>query len=295
MRFRNDETIRNKTWRDLLHAIRRLPRGKWVFRAVDEPNKPVTSSFDDACQRAFGHRMSQGKRRLYESWMLHEFKREAHNYLTNCPERDDFLEWLALARHYEMPSRLVDFSYSFYVASYFALARKKNKEKGYVVAINHTWMIKQAEERLRNGWAEKYGIPFKEASFHNRLVFRKFAFKYQENYVVSVNSLRRNPRLARQKGLFLCPGNIKKPFETNLEATLEDTRNVKRQIVLDCRLRSEAIRDLREMNISLAALYPDLSGWAQSQRDLVHYDLNDIRFDDRFRTELLLALENPRM
>ncbi|MCJ7730434.1 MAG: FRG domain-containing protein, partial [Sedimentisphaerales bacterium] len=80
--------------------------------------------------------------------MLLEFKREAYNYLTDLPERDDFLEWLGLARHYGMPSRLVDFSYSFYVAAYFALSMKKKDELGWILAINLTWVKDELEKKL---------------------------------------------------------------------------------------------------------------------------------------------------
>ena len=309
MEFSENEIIGNKkslNWYNLLEKVRNQNKlggeSQWIFRALDKwrgNNIPIMSSFDDAWERpSAGTSHSKKDRGLYESWMLLDFKREANNYLTHLPKPEDSLEWLALARHYEMPSRLVDFTYSFYVAAYLALStrgrrfnekQKKEDEDGCILAINLTWMKEQVEHKLKNTWCQKYDICFKQASFHNTELFRKFAFKYTEDYVVPVNPLRRNPRLAKQQGLFLCPGNIKEDFDKNLRKTLEGEENVKRLIRLRTNLRSEAMRDLSKMNVSLATLYPDLSGWAKSRRDLVHEDIRD----DRFRIVLKNALKNP--
>ncbi len=49
---------------------------------------------------------------------LEEFKRKAHMYLGIPPK--NVLEWLALAQHYELPTRLLDWTTSPLVAAYFA-------------------------------------------------------------------------------------------------------------------------------------------------------------------------------
>lgn len=304
MNFTKTEIIGNDSdlnWDGLLGAIRSLdkvcapPDSQWIFRAVDKCKEaptdvyrvPLTSSLDDALERRAGCLMP-GDRRRYESWILYDFKRETHNYLNDLPERKDFLEWLALGRHYEMPSRLVDFTYSFFVAAYFALSKCRSDEDGLVVAINLSWMKKDWEDKL----ATKYGEFEGDAgSFHNRDLFQEFAFRRKETYAVVVNSLRRNPRLARQHGCFVCPGNVEESFDHNLAQTLGERPDVKRLVRLRSGLKTEAMRDLMRMNITLATLYPDLTGWAQSRRDLVHCDITD----DRFRRELDIAMTKPRL
>jgi hypothetical protein len=288
-------------WGQLLkeiHNLERQTQSQWIFRALDKWDgrtasgykRDIPSSFDDALKRRFG--MTQpGDRRLYESWMLLDFKREAHNYLTQLPRPNDFLEWMALGRHYGMPSRLVDFTYSFPVAAYFALSKRLKAEDACILAINLTWMKQDVELKLKTDWSKKHGLPDEQASFHNPELFQKFAFEWAETYVVPVNPLRRNLRLAKQHGLFLCPGNIEKDFDKNLKETLGETLNVKRLVCVHSYSKTEAMRDLRGMNVSLSTLYPDLSGWAESRRDLVHLDIPD----DRFRKELENALNNPRI
>jgi hypothetical protein len=227
--------------------------------------------------------------------MLLDFKREAHNHLAQLPKPNDLLEWLALARHYEMPSRLVDFTYSFYVAAYFALALRGRRNDGddedaCIFACNWTWLKNQVEARLKSQWCTKYGVSKARASFHNPSLFKRFAFDFEEIYVVPVNPLRRNPRLAKQHGLFMCPGNVQHDFDTNLTKTLRKTAHVKLLIRVRSALRSEAIRELATMNINMATLYPDLTGWAQSRRDLVHHEIGK---DKRFLQELENSIENP--
>jgi hypothetical protein len=60
-----------------------------------------------------------GKAPRIESGLLRRFKRQAHHYISNPPEENDPLEWLALMQHYGAPTRLLDWTYSFFVALYF--------------------------------------------------------------------------------------------------------------------------------------------------------------------------------
>lgn len=53
--------------------------------------------------------------------LLNNFQRRAHHYIDDPPELDDRLEWLALMQHHGAPTRLLDFSHSFYVAAFFSM------------------------------------------------------------------------------------------------------------------------------------------------------------------------------
>jgi hypothetical protein len=293
MHFAKNEIIgddRSVKWPALVRKIQSLQRGgkEWVFRAIgkwDTRDVDVRSSFDNA----WGRRVdSGGDRRLYEIWILSDFKREARNYLSNLPEPDNFLEWMALGRHYGMPSRLVDFTYSFFVAAYFALSLRSKNEDGCVIALNLTWMKRKWESKLLKDYT---GFEGEKGSFHSSELFHEFAFNRNENYAVVVNPLRRNPRLANQKGCFLCPCNVSSEADSNLVETLGDEAGVKRLVCLRKELKTEAMEALRAMNISQATLYPDLIGWAESRRDLVHREIAD----KRFREELEFAITKPRI
>jgi hypothetical protein len=304
MTFESREMINNcESWARVVRAVRDCGSNghQWIFKAlhawseaVDEQRREarIPSSFDKACKRSVPAREGELRRR-YESWMLLEFKREAYHHLGEVPPREDFLEWLALGRHYGMPSRLVDFTYSFYVAAYFALAERSQGDDGCIVALDNDYLKNRAEEWiLPRHFALR--IPRKKASFHDPRLFHAFAFHSHPTQVIPVNPLRRNPRLARQHGLFLCPGDITKTFDCNLKETLGDEEGVRRVIRLPSGLRSEAMRDLLDMNISSATLFPGLAGWAESQRDLVHKNI--CGHDERFKQELDVAISRkPRI
>lgn len=165
---------------------------------------------------------------------------------------------------------------------------RKKHEHGRIVALNLTWLKNDWEQRL----ADRYsGFSGRTGSFHSHELFREFAFVRRDKYAVVVNPLRRNPRLANQKGCFLCPGNIEEETDDNVSGTLGGTANVKKLIWLRAELKTEAMIALFNMNVSQATLYPDLSGWAESRRDLVHRDI----VDERFRRELEIAIADPRI
>jgi hypothetical protein len=175
-------------------------------------------------------------------------------------------------RHYGAPCRLVDFTYSFYIATYFAL-KKVNKEN----EIAAVWAIKQS--LLRNKYARvfpdenrKEGFRFKDpADFYCHFL----DYKNPEDFVAPVNPFRMNQRLTAQQGLFLCPGNVAKSFMDNLLANGrgEDKNDIVR-IPLSFSLKTEAIRRLWRMNINSATLFPDLVGFAEYLSDWFHLPLD---------------------
>jgi hypothetical protein len=60
-----------------------------------------------------------------ELWMLEEFKRQSLSHLEFVPRSD--LEWLAVAQHFKMPTRLLDWSFSALTALWFVVKEPKAK------------------------------------------------------------------------------------------------------------------------------------------------------------------------
>ena len=53
--------------------------------------------------------------------MLRQFQRRFPAYVGTMPTPSGKLDWLAVIQHYGSATRLVDFSYSFYVTTFFRL------------------------------------------------------------------------------------------------------------------------------------------------------------------------------
>lgn len=268
-------------WRDAL-ALRddyKLNRDRWVFRGHKDAGWAIESTFERA--RVGGGKYPAWK---YEAVILREFSRRAHHYTADLPKAHYVLEWFALMRHYGAPCRLVDFTYSFYVAAYFALQdASQGTGPAAIWAINTTWLRElyrdafpaDARRRGRN-------FRFKDPADFKRTFLSRAA---PRTFVAPANPFRMNERLSAQQGVFLCPGSIRRSFMENLVPT--GTRRNREQVVritLDPVMKTDAIRDLRRMNVTAATLFPDLGGFAMSLKDWFHLPLN---FDSK---DLVMAL-----
>src|SRR4051812_32092248 len=89
----------------------------YVFRGQGTTSWPLSPSFERAAKRFH----ATDKLRESESLILGEFQRRAHHYLQDVPQIGECVEWLALIQHYGGPTRLLDFTHSAYVASFFAM------------------------------------------------------------------------------------------------------------------------------------------------------------------------------
>ncbi|MGD2095147.1 MAG: FRG domain-containing protein [Phycisphaerales bacterium] len=255
------------------------PKKKWVFRAekVDQELKTNLEEKFDLNGVTDGD-----EKRKEERGIIRRFQRKAALYLEREPDKDDILEWLAIMRHHEAPTRLLDWTYSFYIAVYFALA--KNKE-GVVWALDASTIntpkpikekIKNRESYQRYEYLEKYfqeksdilGIR-KEGDKLIDLAIASYLIEHQFPCVYPVNPFRSNKRLSVQQGLFLMPGDITKSFAENLIETFGDFEETRKhlwriRITPDTEDRNEILEKLKDMNISNEALFPGLDGFAKS-------------------------------
>lgn len=76
-------------------------------------------------------------RNSYERDVFREFKRRAHPFLLNTPTSD--LEWLFLARHYNLPTRLLDWTTNPLVALFFATENGGTNEFAVYTKLVLTW------------------------------------------------------------------------------------------------------------------------------------------------------------
>lgn len=250
-----------ETWNQLVEYKEQFVDYQWVFRAQSDAEWDIKSTFERS-------RKGREERKAwkYEAAMLREFKRRAHHYTSALPASDDVLEWFALMRHYGAPCRLVDFTYSFYIAAYLTLRKIPTNNKLQAIwAVNEEFL----KERYRKAYEVKEGED-PDFRFKNPETFRNIFLNHKEpkSFTMVVNPFRLNERLTAQQGVFLCPGDISDTFMNNLlgESPKASKSNVVR-IIIEPSVRKEAMPQLRSMNITSATLFPDLIGFAQSLSD----------------------------
>ena len=234
----------------------------WVFRGQREPKWKLQSSLERAC-KTFKFPLKDAD--VIETQLLREFRRKYFHFAGHIPEIDDTLEWLSLMQHYGAPTRLLDFTYSIYVACYFAIEDAENNS--VVWAINGPWANKCSGAVFRkNSSQQKFlqtDITEKNAKDFNPT----FMSSHPKIFACPVNPFRLNERIIIQKGVFVAPGNVKIPFEENLKAMprWDKPQNILK-LIIKKEVREKALESLSNMNISRASLFPGLEGFAQSLR-----------------------------
>ena len=232
------------------------PKAQWTFRGQSD-DRELTTKIE-----RLGNSFHVESKDLpdYEWKLVREFRRRAHIYYANPPKEHEHVEWLALLRHHEGPTRLLDFTYSPFIATFFALEATEKDDIPVVWAINKNWIRKRTEAVVPSEVCDAFAADRDGESFEKMFLENRYCF------AGSVNPMRLNERLTLQQGVFLCPGNIKHSFEENLKGkTKPDTLKKEiHKIDISNVCRREALAQLRKMNIDRTTLFPGLDGFAQS-------------------------------
>ena len=249
---------------DLSQNIKK--KNDWIYRGQKNSQYELETSFERACNR---FKIESNKRVRIENNMIREFKRRLHHYTSNIPNDHAIDEWLALMQHYGSPTRLLDFTYSPYVAAYFAFEKAEEYVSVAVWAINVIWFRKKLKEisRLIDERYEEYRKSRERNLKNFDLIFRR---SEPIKLMLPINPFRLNERLAYQRGIFLCPGDIRDSFVENLKVygnKHEMRQNIIKFVIPTLRSNKNtknAINILDSMNISQTTLFPGLDGFARS-------------------------------
>lgn len=257
----------------------------WIFRGDYFEEKPfLQTSLDKAFDL---YDVPGDEKTKYEKGIIKEFQRKASLYIEHEPDKDDILEWLSLMRHYGAPVRLIDWNYSFFLSTYWALARKK---EGVVWALDSSKLrtAKEIEVKVEANDAQftndKCNLLKKNdvlgiRNYGDRLVDLAIVtslIRKQLPLVYAVNPFRLNRRLTAQQGVFLVCGDIEKSFRCNLKAVFENNEELKRAlhrivIKVDNGQRNKILQDLKTMNICNEVLIKGLDGFAKSLEEQLAY------------------------
>lgn len=237
-------------------------RHGWLYRGQRRARWDLRTSLEHCCDQ---QRVPAAERSKVEHELFREFRRAYHQYASHVPQRDSILEWLSLMQHHGAPSRLLDFTYSVYVAAYFALEDAADDDCA-VWGIDGPWALQQSFAVMKQAAKpdiDKLLEPFLEGN--ERIVENLFLTAPHVKAACPLNPFRLDERLRIQKGAFLVPGDISVSFTENLQALAghDDPTHVV-QLVIPFKLRAEALRQLFQMNISRTSLFPGLDGYAQS-------------------------------
>lgn len=251
-----------------LTELSQFQEPKWIFRGEKYYAQPLRSSLELFIERANGYGRFSIKNDEIERNLLREFKRRYHHYSYTEPEDDLNLEWLALMRHHGAPTRLLDFTYSIYVAAYFALEDAGEGKDGLIWGIKREWcdptacdIINKQGKGLKGEWVKKPLSNKEDEKAFCSIFLRNDPFKV----VAAMNPFSLSQRITTQLGVFMCPGDVNVTFVKNLTALdgWDQSGNILK-IRIPQASRINILKDLFDMNINRASLFPGLDGFASS-------------------------------
>ncbi len=203
-------------FQDFHDAIEEFGKDTVIFRGFRKADYPLVPNAGRKTR--FGKKLTRND----ELTALRLFKQQAIPHLTHPPKND--WEWLALAQHHGLPTRMMDWSRNPLVAAYFAV---ENEYDGDSIIYAYTQSVSVDTEVISDPFAADQ------------------VFRFIPNHIT--------PRITAQVGLFTIHPNPEKEFNSS---------KLKR-FIIDRNFREQLKHILYKYGVHRASLFPSLDGLAR--------------------------------
>jgi hypothetical protein len=170
---------------------------------------------------------------------------------------DSMWNWLALGQHHGLPTRLLDWTYSPYIALHFATAKRESYHlDGAVWMVDYVRAHDEAPKKLRECLAEEGAILF-TTEMLGRVAddLREFE-ALGEDFLIFVEAPSFDERIVNQYALF----SLMARADASLDEWLATHPDLGRRIVIPAELKWEVRDKLDQANITERVLFPGLDG-----------------------------------
>jgi hypothetical protein len=230
------------SWHETLHRH----RSDYVFRGEATGDTNLITSL----QRLGGDYAE------IERHLLRNFRKYAHRDVTQA---DELWYWLALAKHHGLATRMLDWTYSPYVALHFATARAIDYDQDALIwMVNFVETNKLLPRKLRSALDDE-GMNAMSAELLAEVAATLTDFdKLGEDFVVFFEPPALDERIVNQYALF----SVMPSPEERMDEWLEERPELARRIVVPAELKWEVRDKLDQANITERVLFPGLDGLA---------------------------------
>ena len=259
LKIKNNEpwhVIEIKNWHMFYDEIEKLAYREWVFRGQSDSTWGIKSSlyrlFEDFREifKQYGTNRKKFAKNEHERLLIKKFQANAHLYINHLPSMEDKLEWCSIMQHYGAPTRLIDATFSPYIALYFAL------EAGYKDCCIFAFKPKHFTE---------IDTDIQKTTKYKEYIFDDKKGINNESFFIPYEPKYSNERLQAQQGLFLVPSTNYRTFDKIVDL-YETDKSECRKYIIPSTLRYEGLTILRRMNISASNMFPGIDGFSKSLR-----------------------------
>ena len=245
--------IRVESWNDLQEALFAESwrpeldrhRSNHAFRGRTSANETLQTSL---------LRLG-GDARSLEGYLLRNFRKYARR--GDVPV-DSVWDWLALGQHHGLPTRLLDWTYSPFVALHFATANLAAYDQdGVVWAMDYTRVHEQLPDRLRDVLDHEGANVFTpELLTRAAPTFRDLEAIADAAFCLFLEPPSLDERIVNQYALFSLLSDVR----TSLDEWLAGREAVMRKILVPAGLKWEVRDKLDQANVTERVLFPGLDG-----------------------------------
>jgi hypothetical protein len=254
------EELPISSWSDFERWSSRFEAG-WCFRGHGMASWSLEPSLNRRLWRTVrvgsGSVTQEINPRDNEIRLLLEFQRRAQQHQLPMPPNDQHVDWLTTMQHYRVPTRLLDWTRSPYVALYFAMEEERDGDAA-LWAIDLGWFEHRSHQLLHIG--DKGCPDVSDLTAYHRYINQILLREDNLEIVVSASPEQQNERMTIQKGVLLCSLRRRLGFVPGLSVLLFHPAIVERQvvskIVVKKEHRTEFLNELRHRDIHHAALFP---------------------------------------
>ena len=204
-----------------------------------------------------------GEYQNLEKHLSRNFRKYAHR---NLVEHDSLWHWLSVAQHYGLPTRLLDWTYSPFIAMHFATSNIEHFEiDGVIWAVNYVETHKLLPKVLRDELQREGANVLTTKMLMNAApTLQKFSELSEDEFVAFFEPPSIDDRIVNQFAFFSVM-----PHATSLmDKWLVNHKNIYKKIIIPAKLKWEIRDKLDQANITEKVLFPGLDGlcrWLKRQ------------------------------